>query len=200
MLRGFGAGLSGVALAAVCGAARAEKVSDWPCVQPFVATLTTATYWSAAPAPPQLDWRQQPQVTAIVEATASRDVPVADAQARLAGFADTVAPRERPRVLAEVFQGLVDETNLQRGRLMARIRELARRQRDLSQVATRLAAELRDAPADKAVTDELAQRRDFATRAFQDAQRTMRYACEVPPALDARLGQFARTLQGKLDD
>jgi hypothetical protein len=36
------------------------------------------------------------------------------------------------------------------------------------------------------------------TRAFESTQRTMRYACEVPVQLEARLGRYARFLQARL--
>ena len=97
-----------------------------------------------------------------------------------------------------MFQGLVDETNVERAHLISRIKDLARRQRELSRSVTELATELRAAQADSPQAAEINQRREFATRAFQEAQRTIRYACEAPAGLDARLGQFARALQERL--
>jgi len=41
----------------------------------------------------------------------------------------------------------------------------------------------------------LQQRHDFTARNFEEIQRTIRYACEAPVALDARLGAWARVLQ-----
>jgi hypothetical protein len=41
----------------------------------------------------------------------------------------------------------------------------------------------------------LQQRHDFTARNFEEIQRTIRYACETPVALDARLGAWARALQ-----
>jgi hypothetical protein len=42
------------------------------------------------------------------------------------------------------------------------------------------------------------QRRDFVIRTFQETERTMRYACEVPVELEGRLGSFAKALEAKL--
>ena len=42
---------------------------------------------------------------------------------------------------------------------------------------------------------DLQQRYDFTARNFEEIQRTIRYACETPVALDARLGAWARALQ-----
>ena len=174
----------------------AQKDPDWPCVQPLVATLTTGAYWSGAPAAG--DWRADPKVAAIVASAAPRRTPIDDALRQISAFADSVPPAARPDTLAEVFQGLVDETNVERARLIVRIKEQARRQRMLSRSVTDLASEWRAAPADSPQAADIQQRRDFATRAFQEAQRTIRYACEIPASLDARLGQFARTLQERL--
>ena len=80
-------------------------------------------------------------------------------------------------------------------------RRLARRSRDRrSRPAPRLAAELSAIPPgarDEAAVKraDLQQRHDFTVRNFEEIQRTIRYACETPVALDARLGAWARALQ-----
>ena len=42
------------------------------------------------------------------------------------------------------------------------------------------------------------QRRTFLIREYEEIERTIRYACEVPGALEARLGSFAQALQRDL--
>ena len=42
---------------------------------------------------------------------------------------------------------------------------------------------------------DLQQRHDFTARNFEEIQRTIRYACQTPVELDARLGAWARALQ-----
>ena len=65
---------------------------------------------------------------------------------------------------------------------------------------TRVTAELRalpdGAPADQ--RQEVATRRDFLIRSYEEVGRTVRYACEVPVQLEARLGAYAHTLQSEL--
>jgi hypothetical protein len=41
----------------------------------------------------------------------------------------------------------------------------------------------------------LQQRYNFTALNFEEIQRTIRYACEAPVALDARLGAWARALE-----
>jgi hypothetical protein len=73
-----------------------------------------------------------------------------------------------------------------------RLRALTRRQREISQIIESIA--IPSAIADPATRDEVAQRRDFLMRQFQETERTVRYACEVPVQLEARLGAFGRVL------
>ena len=56
-----------------------------------------------------------------------------------------------------------------------------------------------DATGDQAAQrDDIMQRRALVIRGFEDVQRTIRYACDVPVQLEARLGAYARALQAKL--
>jgi hypothetical protein len=84
--------------------------------------------------------------------------------------------------------------------LIERLKQLGRRQRELAELAARLTSELDSMPFDatgeaSAERIDLQQRHDFTVRNFEEVQRTMRYACEAPVRLDARLGAWARALQ-----
>lgn len=102
-----------------------------------------------------------------------------------------------------VFAGLLDETNRERGDIIARLKALGRRQHELADIASKAGEALRNIPAD-ATGDAAAQRTDleqrftFVTQAFENTQRTMRYACEVPVRLEARLGRYAQALKDRL--
>jgi hypothetical protein len=169
---------------------------DWPCRQRLVPALTAATFWSGPPLPADVDWQADPRIAKEVEAVASRDVPVDDATADLTRFVDTVAPGERAALLPAVFIGLVAETNRQRGDVITHIKDLARRQRGIGDVIARITAELNGAPPDP--SSEIGQRRALVIRSFEETERTMRYACEVPVELEARIGSFARILAAPL--
>ncbi|GGF01517.1 hypothetical protein GCM10011611_03800 [Aliidongia dinghuensis] len=192
-----------VALLAVsAGPARAAipgQNPDWPCQQRFVPALTAGTFWNG-PLPDKADWHADPRVAALVADAAPREVPLDESHAKLAAFAKRLKPAERRRVLPVLFLGLVDATNDQRHEVMGRIEELTRRQRELGDVIAHVTDELQaispDATGDAAARRaEIVQRRDFVVRSFEETQRTMRYACEVPVELEARLGDYARLLQ-----
>jgi hypothetical protein len=173
---------------------------DWPCVQRLVPTLTAATLWAGHD--PTGNWRSDPKVSAVVAEVAPRARPAQDGVARLRAFALAVPASDRPGTLATVFAGLVDETNAERGAVIANLRSVARRQRELTAIAERITAELRGLPATAAAAEreEVTARRVFVIRQYEEVERTIRYACEVPVQLEARLGLFAQTLQEALPD
>lgn len=172
---------------------------DWPCQQRFVPALTAGTFWNG-PLPTGPDWRANPRIAALVAETAPREVPREEAHAKLAAFVKRLKPAEKRSLPPLLFIGIVDETNRQRGAIMENIEDLTRRQRELGDLVAKIAAELQAIPpdaegeaADRRV--EIVQRRDFVIRGFEETQRTMRYACEVPVDLEARLGDYAKALQ-----
>jgi hypothetical protein len=172
---------------------------DWPCQQRLVPKLTAAAYWNG-PSPGNLaDWQADPQVADLVRRLAPRRVSTQEGLTAIAAFAPTLS-RDRPHRLALAFGGLLEESDRERAGLIEELKQIGRRQRELADLVARLAAELNTIPpeatgAAAARRADLQQRRDFTARNFEEIQRTIRYACETPVALDARLGAWARALQ-----
>ena len=168
---------------------------DWPCVQRLVLTVTLGSLWSGPP--PSGDWRQDPAVAALVAAVAPRNRPVEAGTTKLEAFIATVPLPERPAKLALVSAGLVDETNAQRTQAIERLRDVARRQRGLTEATTRVTAELRAAPKDApaGMREEIVGRRAMMIREYEEVGRVIGYSCEVPVLLESRLGQFLQALQ-----
>ncbi len=175
---------------------------DWPCAQRLVPRLSAATLWSGA-LPAADGGHTDPGIAEIVAAVTPRDVGIEQGEAKLAAFADALPPAARPERLAETFAALLEAINEERGAVIARIEALARRQRELGNIVAKVTDELRAVPPDAAGADaarraEILDRRALLIRTVDETQRTMRYACEVPTQLDARLGRYARLLQSKL--
>jgi len=173
-------------------AAPPEADPDWPCVQRFVPRLTAGTYWSGPP--PTQDWHAEPAIASIVAAIAPRTVPQDAAVEKLQTYIATLPTPGHAAILATVFSGLVDETNRQRDQVVGRLRALTRRQHEISQIIEGIPTP--STSADAAPVEEVTQRRNFLIRQFQETERTIRYACEVPVQLEARLGTFGRVLDG----
>jgi hypothetical protein len=190
--------------APLAAAPRRGEDPDWPCPQRLVPTLSAATFWSGPALDAAGEWQEDPEVAALVRRITPRRVSAEDGEAAIAAFADAIERgHDRSRRLLLVVAGLLDETNRERAALLARIKELGRRQNELAEIASSAGAELRNIPADaggdQAVRrSDLEQRFAFVTRAFEGAQRTLRYACEAPVSLEARLGRYARAVQERL--
>ena len=177
---------------------RAED-PDWPCQQRLVPKLTAAAYWSGPPLEGLGDWRADPAVADLVRRLAPRRVSTPEGLSEIAAVVRSVS-NDRPRRLALVFRGLLEETDRERAGLIEELKEIGQRQHKLADLVARLASELNaippDAPGEAAAKRiDLQQRHDFTSRNFEEIQRTIRYACETPVALDARLGAWARALQ-----
>jgi hypothetical protein len=193
----FGLAL-GAAVNARAAPPRAED-PDWPCQQRLVPKLTAAAYWSGRALEGLGDWRAHPEIADLVWRLAPRRVSTQAGLSEIAAFVRTVSD-DRPRRLALVFRGLLEETDRERAGLIEELKEIGRRQRELADLVARLASELNAIPPDaegEAATKrtDLHQRHDFTARNFEEIQRTIRYACETPVELDARLGAWARALQ-----
>jgi hypothetical protein len=176
---------------------------DWPCKQRLVPELTAATFWSGPPLPADRDWHADARAASEVAAVAPRDVALEDGIAHLSHFSEKLKQSERNTILHQVFLGIVEETNRQRAEIISTIKDLARRQRALGDTVAKITTELEDNAAtsdgDAAQRrDEITQRRAFVIRSFEETERTMRYACEVPVDLEARLGGYAQVIEKHL--
>ena len=192
----------GLALVAAVNARAAPPRAedpDWPCQQRLVPKLTAAAYWSGPALEGVGDWRADPEIADLVRRLAPRRVSTQEGLLEIAAFVRTVSD-DRPRRLALAFRGLLEETDRERVGLIEELKEIGRRQRELADLVARFASELNALPSDAqgeaaAKRTDLQQRHDFTARNFEEIQRTIRYACETPVELDARLGAWARELQ-----
>jgi hypothetical protein len=187
-----------VAMSAASAQPRSED-PDWPCQQRLVPKLVAAAYWSGPSLEGIGDWHADPEIAALVQRLAPRRVSTQVGLSRITSFVQALS-QDRPRRIALIFQGLLEETDQTRAALIQRLKEIGRRQRELAELVAELSDELRSIPSeatgDAAVKRvDLQQRRDFTARNFEEIQRTIRYACETPVELDARLGAWARALQ-----
>ncbi len=192
-----------LALAANAVAAPPAADPDWPCQQRLVPHLSPATYWTGPAPPAGVDWHADPKLSALIEAISPRDVPTEDGIAKLTAFAHSLPAAERAKSVPLAFTALVEQTNEERDAVIARLKSLGARQRSLAKRIESDEAALQAIPAD-ASGDQAAERagiterHDLLVRSYHDIGETIRYACQVPSDLDARLGAYARALQALL--
>jgi hypothetical protein len=173
--------------------------ANWPCQQRLVPKLAAAAFWSGPEIENLGDWHADSEIASLVQRLAPRRVSTEEGLAEIAAFAQSLSGNRAHR-LALAFRGLLEETDRERAALIEQLKQIGRRQHELADLVAQLAAELKSIPAD--ATGEAASRRvdlqqrhDFTSRNFEEIQRTIRYACETPVALDTRLGAWARALQ-----
>jgi hypothetical protein len=190
-----------VLIASAVSVRAAPPVQDpnWPCQQRLVSHLSAAEYWNGAPLDHIGDWHGDPVVADLVQRLSPRRVSTEDGLKQIDTFAKSLTTN-RQRRLALAFEGLLAESDRARADLIDKLKQIGRRQRQLADLVGQLAAELATIPANAtgeaaARRADLQQRHDFSARNFEEVQRTIRYACETPIALDARLGVWARALQ-----
>src|SRR4029077_6970906 len=114
-----------------------------------------AAYWSG-PLDNEGDWRTDPEIAAFVRRVAPRGVATETGLAEIENFAKT-ATVDRPRRLALIFRGLLEETDRERAGLISRLTQMGRPQAELPEPPGRLAEELRSVPHD--ATGEAAEKR-----------------------------------------
>jgi hypothetical protein len=191
-----------LALTAAVGAQSTPPRSedpDWPCQQQLVPKLAAAAYWSEPLADSLADWRADAEIADLVRRLAPRSVSTGQGLSQISVFERTLTG-DRKRRLVLAFRGLLEETDRERTALIEKLKNIGRRQRELADLVGQFAADLRSIPPDvigEAAANrlDLQQRHDFTARNFEEIQRTVRYACETPVELDARLGAWARALQ-----
>ncbi len=200
----MGALLAVEATSRAAPAPRRGDDADWPCQQRLMPSLGGGALWSGPPLDGAGDWHGEAAVAELVNRIAPRSVSAETGVAAIATFAEQLPlDADKPRLLTLVFAGLLEETNRERSQVIARLKELGRRQHELADIASKAGEELRQIPVD-ATGDEAARRTDleqrfaFVTQAFESTQRTMRYACETPVRLEARLGRLAQAVKDLL--
>ena len=194
-MKGFAAAI--LLLAVRANAQVPGQSPDWPCAQRLVETLSAGSYWTG-PVPDHPDWRNDQDLFSLVSELVDRDTPEAQGLAKLGSYADAVPPDQRASRLPALFGALVDQTNDERTPLIQRLEQLGRRQRGMGDTIAAISTRIDAMPPTDSHRDDVVGERDFDVRAFQQTQHTMRYACEVPPAMERRLGVYARALQAKL--
>lgn len=147
-------------------------------------------------------WKDDGKISTLVERLAARRTPLDEAQKLVAEFLSESAA-EKTKMGKLLFAGLYDALNAQRSSVLNGLERITRKQRDAAEkirADTLVLHELQDAPApDQTRIDQLANQLTWETRIFEDRNKVIRFACEVPTAIDQRLFALGRTVQQEME-
>ena len=186
----------------ICVAAD-PRYPDWPCAQAKVPEISLAAVWAGPPLDDAEDkWKNDPQVSALVEKAAARRLPLEDAQKAVAEF--LAQPGTDKTATAKlIFAGLFEQLNGERASIMSGLERVTRKQR---QAADKIRSDtialqaLQDAsPRDQTKIEELGNTLVWETRIFEDRRRVVKFVCEVPTTIDQRLFGLGRTIQQEIE-
>ncbi len=177
---------------------------DWPCPQRKVVKLGASDLqWQGAPVETIKGWRDDREVAALVATLASRRTPVEEAVKALKEYAGKIAAGERNAKLTLVFTGLLESVNDYRSGIISGIERFNRRQKiraaEIEQEGQKLSDLQKAAQKDekaKAEYDKAIELYDWNTRVFEERRQNLPLACEIPPAIDGRIFDLAREIQG----
>jgi hypothetical protein len=192
--------LSGLLPMMAAKAAPPPADPDWPCAQRLVPSLTLATVWSGPLPPAGADWRQDEAMEKLIETITPRDTPAEEGLAELKSYVEKLPPSERAQKIPLLAAGLVAATNEERGDVITKLEDLGHRQRLLAKRIEDDEETLAHPPPTLAADDRagISERHDLLVHSYHDIGETIRYACQVPPELEARLGLYTRLLASYL--
>lgn len=182
----------------------APSTTDWPCPQRKVAKLGASDLqWQGAPVDGVKGWREDRDIAKLVETLSNRRIAIEQAIGSLKTYAAALPTTERTGKLTLVFAGLLDTVNNYRASVITGIERFNRRQKlrsaEIEQEGQKLAELQRAAdkdPAAKIEYQKALELYDWNTRVFEERRQNLPLACEIPPAIDGRIFEVVREIQG----
>jgi hypothetical protein len=193
------------AIAAGMSDARAAdpRYPNWPCVQAKVPEISIAAIWDGPSTDGLMnEWHNDRAIENLVARLAARRIPLEEAQKSATDFI-AAAGADKARKGALLFAGVFDTLNRQRGEVLDGLERMQRRMRDLAEQikedVTALRALQDQTQRDEIKINDLNTKIEWETRIFEDRRKSVRYACEVPTAIEHRLGALARTIRQEME-
>lgn len=196
----FAVVLSAVLLAPLAGrAAYPARDPDWPCQQIKVPQLSYGTMWTGPALDPYLEsWRQDQQVAGLVHDLSQRRIPIEQAQAEIAAFAQRAGAQKQQRLVL-LMAGLFATMNDERASVIEGLDRFGRSQRTFASEIRgdneQLQAMRATPSADQTKIGKAVDALNMELRVFETRRTTLRYACDVPSLIEQRLFALAQAIQ-----
>lgn len=183
------------------GAAQAQTGTDpdWPCIQRKQPHLSLGQMWSG-PEPDEAvrALARTPDIAALADRLEQRRMPLAEAEAEIAGFASAA---DNPQLTA-LMLAIFDRVEPHRTALIEGIARYGHKQVALAarieEHRHKMAALEAAASPDFDAMDEQEKQLDWDMRIFQDRQQALSYVCETPVILEQRVFALARAIAAGL--
>lgn len=206
--RAFGAACAVLMWTGAAAAAPApEPAADWPCPQHRVESLTSAQIWDGPRVEDLSGWENDPALSRLVSILASRRVPVTEAAADIRSYAASLPQGERRQKLTLLFAGVFARLNAERTAVVNGIGIYQRRQRaraaELERESTEIARLEKEGAGDAKAADEVLKAREryaWNARVFDERQKTIAVACEIPVLIEQRIYELAREIRSHMPE
>lgn len=178
------------------------RYPDWPCVQAKVPEISLAAVWAGPPLDDVTNtWKADSKVDPLVARLAARRTSMDDAEKLVTEFLSN--SKDKALNGRMLFAGLFETLNAQRNSVMNGLERVMRKQRaaaDQIRANTLSLHELQDSTTpDTAKIEQLSNQLTWETRIFEDRNKVIRFACEVPTIIDQRLFALGRTIQQEME-
>lgn len=181
----------------------AEEASDWPCVQRKVSEISLTAAWQGPDFDPQVlvDIRKDPDVVNLADLLAARRTTDQEARDAIAKFAAEAGTQKHDKILAVVTL-LFERLNADRDDVIAGLERFGRKQKALAERVrddnAKLDALREESSPDATKVSEINEQVSWDMRIFDERQKSLRFACEVPTILEQRIFSLSRLLQAAL--
>lgn len=179
--------------------AAANTDPDWPCIQRKVPELSIGQVWNGGElSETARQWDKDPRLSDLAAELIKRANPIEDARKRITEYAASLPKDQAHEKLGQLFMGVFDKINMERGQIISGIARYAERQRQLAADLRRRAAEvdkMRTATdTNQAELDRHDQQLVWETRVFEERVQSLTYVCEVPTLIEQRLYTLSKII------
>lgn len=179
--------------------AAANTDPDWPCIQRKVPELSIGQVWNGGQlSETAKQWDEDPRVSDLAAVLVKRSNPIENARKQISDYASSLPNEQVREKLEQLFMGVFDRINMERGQIISGIARYAEKQRQLAGDLRKKAAEvdkMRAAPdADQAELARYDEQLTWETRIFEERVQSLTYVCEVPTLIEQRLYNLSKII------
>lgn len=201
--------LAAVSARAEDAATESAQTAEWPCVSRKVLEISPAQIWDGPPLDNSGNWNDDDEVRKLSQFLISRRIPIDQADAAIKSFADETPEANRDKRLTLLFAAVLSRVNDERKIVMSGIERFHKRQKARAAEIEKQGIALpppdapitSDTPVAGSEIGKISEEEDkwqWEVRVFQERQRNIPIACEIPQLIEERAGEIARTIRGNM--